>query len=110
MTPKTRRIAMVSIIAVNGVLGALGASRAAGAGETASSYAPVVIKEDFQVTMSRMKGTKTQVMDRQKKLLEERYDQADRPANGVTMADGKPVQEGVRVKLPEGMTWRSSRR
>ena len=49
MTPKTRRIAMVSIVAANGVLGALGASRAAGAGETASSYAPVVAKEDFQV-------------------------------------------------------------
>jgi len=67
MTPKTRRIAMVSIVAANGVLGALGASRAAGAGETASSYAPVVAKEDFQVTMSRMKGAKAQVMQRQKK-------------------------------------------
>ncbi len=105
MTPKTRRIAMVSIVAANAVLGAVGASRAAGAGETASSYAPVVVKEDFPVTMSRMKGAKAEVMQRQKKLLDERYDQADRPANGVTMAGGKPVQEGVRVKLPEGMTW-----
>ena len=105
MTPKTRRIAMVSIVAASGVLGALGALRAAGAGETTSSYAPVDIKERFQDTMSRMKGTKAQVMQRQKKLLEERYDQADRPANGVTMAGGKPVQEGVRVRLPEGMTW-----
>ena len=34
-----------------------------------------------------------------------RYDLADRPAKGVTMSRGKPVQEGVRVKLAKGMTW-----
>ena len=28
---------------------------------------------------------------------------SDRPAKGVTMSRGKPVQEGVRVKLPEGV-------
>ena len=31
-------------------------------------------------------------------LLGERYDLADRPAPGVTMSRGKPVQEGVRVE------------
>ncbi len=76
----------------------------AGAAEP-SSYAPVVIKEDFKATMSRMAAAKAGVMSRQKALLEERYDLADRPAAGVTMSKGKPVQEGVRVKLPEGMTW-----
>ena len=35
-------------------------------------------------------------------LLEERYDLADHPAQGITMEHGKPLQEGVRVKLREG--------
>jgi len=38
-------------------------------------------------------------------MLADRYDLSDRPAKGVTMARGKPVQEGIRVKLPAGMTW-----
>ena len=40
-------------------------------------------------------------------LLKERYDLSNRPAQGVTMSRGKPVQEGVRAKLPLGMTWES---
>ncbi|HTR16558.1 MAG TPA: hypothetical protein VMI52_05935, partial [Acetobacteraceae bacterium] len=35
----------------------------------------------------------------------ERYDLADRPAQGATMSRGKPLQEGVRVKLPADTTW-----
>ncbi|OLD93677.1 MAG: cytochrome B6, partial [Candidatus Rokubacteria bacterium 13_1_20CM_4_68_9] len=34
-----------------------------------------------------------------------RYDLADRPVVGTTMSRGKPVQGGVRVKLPTGVTW-----
>ncbi len=105
MALRRRRIAIASIVAANVVLSALGASSAAGAGEKASSYAPVDIREDFQTTMSRMKAAKAQVMQRQEGLLEERYDLSDRPAKGVRMTGGKAVQEGVRVKLPEGMTW-----
>jgi cytochrome c peroxidase len=70
-----------------------------------SSYSPVVIKEDFESTVARMKAAKPEIMKRQMDLLEERYDLSDRPAAGVTMSRGKPVQGGVRVKLPEGMTW-----
>ena len=44
-------------------------------------------------------------MKRQVDLLAERYDLANRAATGVTMSRGKAVQEGVRVKLPAGMTW-----
>ena len=40
-------------------------------------------------------------------LLNERYDLSDRPAQGVTIDRAKPVQEGVRVKLPAGVTWES---
>ena len=38
-------------------------------------------------------------------MLNQRYDLSNRPAKGVTMSGGKPVQEGVRVKLPTGTTW-----
>ena len=70
-----------------------------------TSYAPVDIQEDFAKTMARMKAEKPKVMARQQDLLNERYDLGNRPAKGVTMSGGKPVQEGVRAKLPAGMTW-----
>jgi cytochrome c peroxidase len=70
-----------------------------------SSYAPVDIKEAFATTMARMKAAKAEVMQRQRDLLNERYDLSNRPATGVTMSRGKPVQGGVRVKLPQGVTW-----
>jgi cytochrome c peroxidase len=70
-----------------------------------SSYSPVVVKESFEAIMARMKASKAGVMKRQMDLLSERYDLANRPASGVTMSRGKPVQEGARVKLPQGMTW-----
>ena len=69
-----------------------------------SSYAPV-IEPDFATTMQRMSQAKAGVMQRQKNLLQERYDLADKPAKGVTMSRGKPVQEGVRVKLRSGSSW-----
>ncbi len=68
-----------------------------------TSYSPVVIKEDFSATVQRMSAAKEEIMDRHMKLLEERYDLSDRPAQGVTMSRGKPVQAGVRVKLPAGV-------
>lgn len=70
-----------------------------------SSYAPVVIKEDFASTLDRMQAEKPKLDAKQQALLEERYDLADRPAEGVTMSGGKPVQAGVRVRLPDGVTW-----
>src|SRR5438445_4278544 len=70
-----------------------------------SSYAPVAIGEDFPTIMARMKAAKADVETRQTTLLQERYDLTDRPAKGVAMSKGKPIQEGVRVKLPTGVTW-----
>ncbi len=76
-----------------------------GAGAKPTSYAPVAITEDFESVMGRMKAAKPEVMKRQMSLLNERYDLSDRPATGVTMSRGKLIQEGVRAKLPAGMTW-----
>src|SRR4030042_4938532 len=70
-----------------------------------SSYAPVVVKESFEATMTRMKAAKPGVMKRQMDLLNEREYLSNRPAAGVKMSRGKAVQEGVRAKLPGGMTW-----
>lgn len=71
----------------------------------ATSYAPVAVAEGFDSMMARMKDAKASIIKRQMELLGERYDLGDRPAGGVTMSRGKPVQGGVRVKLPTGMTW-----
>jgi len=70
-----------------------------------SSYSPVVIKESFQAILDRMKAAKPAVMKKQMDLLSERYDLSNRPAQGVTMSRGKAVQEGIRAKLPAGVTW-----
>lgn len=72
-------------------------------GET--SYARVAITEPFEVTKARMKEARPEIMKRHVDLLNERYDLSDRPAKDVAMSRGKPVQEGVRVKLPKGVTW-----
>ncbi len=55
--------------------------------------------------MKRMRAAKPDVMKRQRDLLDQRYDLSDRKASGVTMSGGKPVQDGVRVILPNGTTW-----
>ena len=70
-----------------------------------TSYLPVDLTEPFPSLRDRLTAEKAPVMARQLALLRERYDLSDRPAPGVTMARGKPVQAGVRVKLPPGMTW-----
>src|SRR6187431_3368280 len=67
-----------------------------------SSFMPVVPQEDFASVMKRMAAAKPEVMARQRALLAERYDLANRPAGDATMFRGKAVQGGVRAKLPAG--------
>lgn len=68
---------------------------------------PVVPKEDFKTVMERMKGQKSAIEKKHADLLAERYDLANKPATGVTMSRGKPVQQGARAKLAAGVTWQS---
>ena len=70
-----------------------------------SSYAPVHITDSLESVMQRMKAQKAGIMQRHTELLNARYDLSNRPAAGVTMSRGKVIQEGVRVKLPQGVTW-----
>jgi cytochrome c peroxidase len=62
-------------------------------------------QEDFTALVTRLQRGKPDFAKRQQELLQTRYDLSDRPAPGVTMSRGKPVQQGVRVKLLKDMTW-----
>ena len=70
-----------------------------------SSYLPVKIEDPFEVTQQRMQQAKAGLMQGHQKFLAQRYDLADRPADGVTMSRGKPVQQGARARLKPGVTW-----
>ena len=70
-----------------------------------TSYAPVDITESFSSIKTRLSGEKAVTMQRQKALLEQRYDLSNRPAPGIKMSGGKAVQEGIRAKLSKGITW-----
>jgi len=95
----------MQVVAVGIVVMSTSAAQAETPEQRPSSFSPVVIKEAFATTMSRMKAAKPSVMKRQMDLLQSRYDLGNRPAQGVTMSRGKPIQEGVRVKLPQGLDW-----
>jgi cytochrome c peroxidase len=94
-----------ALLATAAVLGGIGLAYAQQEQRGATSYAPVDIKEPFASIMTRMKAAKRDVEKKHADLMAERYDLANRPAQGATMSRGKPLQEGVRVKLPAGTTW-----
>src|ERR1700731_4383893 len=70
-----------------------------------TSYQPTAIDQPFAAMMAHDVAAKPGIEREHQAMLDERYDLSDRPAQGVTMERGKPVQEGVRVKLPSGVTW-----
>jgi cytochrome c peroxidase len=70
-----------------------------------TSYMPVAIDQPFATRMAHDVAAKAGIERDHQAMLDERYDLSDHPAQGVTMERGKPLQEGVRVKLPSGVTW-----
>lgn len=60
---------------------------------------------DFDALVKQLEADKPQFAKRQQDLLTARYDLADRPATDAKSSRGKPVQDGVRVRLSQGMTW-----
>ena len=70
-----------------------------------TSYMPIAIDQPFAARMAQDVAAKPGIEREHQAMLEERYDLSDHPAQGVTMERGKPLQEGVRVKLPPGVTW-----
>src|SRR5438132_10077934 len=106
-----RRVAMLRWAGLGGLCGALllygmGAAQAPQTQPPqGKTYFPVV-EQDFAKVRADDQAAKPTVMQRQRTLLSERYDLANRPAQGVMMSGGrKAVQQGVRVKLPGGITW-----
>src|SRR6186713_3176935 len=79
----------------------------ASAADQPNVYADVVDRVPFEETMRKMSAAKNGIEAAHLKLLEERYDLSDKPSSTVKMSRGKPVQTGVRVKLPKGVTWDS---
>ncbi len=72
---------------------------------TDQTYMPVVVTQTIEETYKKDTADRQAVLDAQQKLLDSRYDLSDRPTK-QTMAGGrKAVQEGVRVKLPSGLSW-----
>jgi cytochrome c peroxidase len=83
----------------------LGAAQAPQPPSQGKTYFPVV-EQDFAKVRASDQAAKAGVTQRQRTLLAERYDLENRPAKGVMMSGGrKAVQQGVRVKLPRGLTW-----
>jgi cytochrome c peroxidase len=85
--------------------GAVPLQCAADAVAAVSSYASVTIEEPFASVQRRMEQAKPGIMQSQRDFLLERYDLADRPVAGVTMTRGKALQQGVRARLKQGVTW-----
>ncbi len=69
------------------------------------TYMPVKIDEDFESIKARDVAAKAEIMQRHRELLEARYDLRDDPSDVMMSGGRKAVQQGVRVRLPEGMTW-----
>jgi cytochrome c peroxidase len=59
---------------------------------------------DFMALMEAKIAEKPAAMARQLALLRMRYDLSDKPSP-VKMAAGKPLQLGIRVRLPAGFSW-----
>jgi cytochrome c peroxidase len=99
-------VGLVSVGIVGACLvGSRGISASQDPPQVKNSYQPVDDRESFAAVQARMTAAKAEIMKRQMDLLAERYDISNRPAAGVVMDRSKPVQEGVRVKLPVGLSW-----
>src|SRR6185437_90897 len=94
-------LALASIAAVGLSVGIVYGQQLRGA----TSYMPVDIKEAFDSIMARYVAEKPAVEAAQQALLGERYDLSNHPSPTVRMDRNKPVQEGVRVRLPSGTSW-----
>ena len=70
-----------------------------------ATYMEVLKGMTFEEMMAADVAQKDALQERQRKLLQRRYDLSDNPSDVMMAAGRKPVQEGVRVKLPDGVTW-----
>ncbi|WP_417397050.1 cytochrome B6 [Gimesia chilikensis] len=69
------------------------------------SFMKIVIDKPFSETMQQDMQQKDELMQRQQSLMQQRYDLGDKPSQTMMSAGRKAVQDGVRVRLPQGVTW-----
>jgi cytochrome c peroxidase len=62
---------------------------------------------DFEALRAAKIEEKPIAEERQLALLQARYDLSDLPSATLKTSGGKPVQVGVRVRLPDGYSWES---
>jgi len=104
--PKTCMLAVAMVVPVLITFCAVPARNNAEATDLPDqTYMPVVVEKSFDEIQMQDKATKDDFMERQEELLEKRYDLSDNPSDVMMSAGRKAVQQGVRVKLPSGMTW-----
>ena len=65
------------------------------------TYMPVVVEKTFDEIMEKDVTEQPRYQQRQQKLLERRYDLSNNPSDVMMSAGRKPVQQGIRVKLPD---------
>ena len=103
--PRTATALAIGLIIVGMVVGAYAMQGTKPAGDPPASSYLSVNEENFATVLARMRAAKADIGSRQQELLATRYDLSDRPVPGATMSRGKPIQGGVRVKLPSGVSW-----
>lgn len=74
-------------------------------GGSDQSYLPVAIPKTFNEVLEADRAARPKLDQRQRELLEKRYDLSDQPSDVMMSGERKAVQQGVRVRLPEGVTW-----
>jgi cytochrome c peroxidase len=72
-----------------------------------NTYLPVVINKPFDEIYKADTSQREKVLETQQQLLETRYDLRNQAAPMKMSGGRKAVQQGVRVKLPEGQSWES---
>lgn len=70
-----------------------------------SGIIAVVVNHSFYDEMQHEKAEKPKVMERQRRLLEERYILSGKTTKEVTMSRGKPIPVGPTARLKKGYTW-----
>jgi cytochrome c peroxidase len=77
-----------------------------GAGPADETFSfSIVPEKTFEEVFEAESAQKEQFQQRQQNLLNQRYDLSDNPSNVRMSGERKAVQKGVRVKLPDGMSW-----
>jgi cytochrome c peroxidase len=102
---KRRHINQMFALTLVGVAGLTAAWGVFAAPPKDQTYMPVVPTGSFEDIYKADTNEKDDVAARQKALLEKRYDLSDNPSDVQMSGKRKAVQQGVRVKLPNGATW-----